>query len=382
MKKIKTAIVGTGFMGKTHAEQVRRLPSVEIAAVVGSRPETAAKFAEAQGIPFATDKLDDVLSNPDIKAVHICTPNVDHYPMSLAAIQAGKAVLCEKPMTMNVQEARELVAAANAKNAINCVQHNLRYYPVVQQIRQMISHGDLGDILIVQGTYSQDWLLFETDWNWRLDRTENGPLRVMGDIGSHWMDMIQHLSGLSITSVCADLAIFHKERKRPRGSVETFSAKKTTSSDLESFPIDTEDFGAVLLRLGGRARGAFTVSQMSAGRKNKFAFEIFGTKAGVAWDQESPDTLWIGHRNEPNQIIIKDASLFYEAAAKFSDLPGGHSEGYDDSHKQVFKNFYARIADPSLPIDYPTFEDGLHGMILLAAVADSAQKRAWVDIQS
>ena len=367
-------------MGKVHAENVRRLGNVEIAAVVGSRPETASKFAEAMGIPFATSDLQEVLKNSEITVVHICTPNVDHYPMSLAAIEAGKAVLCEKPMTMSVAEAKRLVEAAKQKNALNCVEHNLRYYPVVQQMRQMIAHGDLGEVLIVQGTYSQDWLLYDTDWNWRLDSKANGKLRVMGDIGSHWMDMIQHVTGLSITSVCADLAIFHKTRKRPSGSVETFSGKKAQEGRYETFPIDTEDFGMVMLRLGEKARGAFTVSQMSAGRKNKFAFEIFGSKAGVAWDQETPDTLWIGHRNEPNQIIVKDGSLFYPEAAKFADLPGGHSEGYDDSHKQVFKNFYAKIADPSIPIDYPTFEDGLRGMILLEKVAESSEKQSWVKV--
>jgi predicted dehydrogenase len=367
-------------MGKVHAENVRRLGNVEIAAVVGSRPERARQFAEAMSIPFATANLEDVLKDKEIAAVHICTPNVDHYPMSLAAIEAGKAVLCEKPMTLSVDEARKLVDAAKRKNAVNCVEHNLRYYPVLQQARQMIAKGDLGEILIVQGTYSQDWLLYDTDWNWRLDAKSNGKLRVMGDIGSHWMDMIQHLTGLNITAVCAELAIFHEKRKRPKGSVETFSGKKGVAGDYETFPIDTEDFGMVMLRLGQRARGAFTVSQMSAGRKNKFAIEIFGTKAGVAWDQESPDTLWIGHRNDPNQLIVKDASLFYQEAAKFADLPGGHSEGYDDSHKQVFKNFYARVADPSVPIDYPTFEDGLHGMILLEKVAESSEKHAWVNV--
>jgi predicted dehydrogenase len=380
MQKIKTAIAGTGFMGKVHTENIRRLGNVEVAAVVGSRPERAQKFAEAMSIPIATSNLGDVLENREIAAVHICTPNVDHFPMSLAAIEAGKAVLCEKPLTMNTDEARRLVDAAKAKNAVNCVQHNLRYYPVVQQIRQMIAAGDLGEILIVQGTYSQDWLLYDTDWNWRLDSKSNGKLRVMGDIGSHWMDMIQHLTGLSISAVCADLTTFHKTRKRPKGSVETFAGKKAAATEYETFAVDTEDFGIVMLRLGERARGAFTVSQMSAGRKNRFAFEIFGTKAGVAWDQEKPDTLWIGHRNDPNQVMVKDGSLMYPAAATFADLPGGHSEGYDDSHKQVFKRFYARVADASAPIDYPTFEDGLHGMILLEKVAESAAKKAWVEV--
>ena len=377
MAKIKTAIVGTGFMGKVHAENVRRLGYVEVAAIVGSRPETAQKFAASIDVPFATSDLGEVLRNPEIQAVHICTPNVQHFPMALAAVNAGKAVLCEKPMTMNVGEAKKLVAAAAEKKTVNAVQHNLRYYPVVQQIRQMIAAGDLGEILIVQGTYSQDWLLYDTDWNWRLASELNGKLRVMGDIGSHWMDMIQHLTGQSITAVCAELARFYDKRKRPKGSVETFS--KAVAAEYESFNVDTEDFGVVMLHLGQRARGAFTVSQMSAGRKNRFAFEIFGTKAGVAWNQEQPDTLWIGHRNEPNQIIIKDASLFYPAAATFADLPGGHSEGYDDSHKQLFKRFYAKVADPTVPVDYPTFEDGLHGMVLLEKVAQSDDKRAWVD---
>ena len=272
MEKIKTAIVGTGFMGKVHAENVRRLGYVEIAAVVGSRQESAQKFADAQGIPFATANLQEVLDNREIQAVHICTPNVDHFPMSMAAIEAGKAVLCEKPMTLNVEQARQMVKAAADHKTVNCVQHNLRYYPVVQQIRQMIAAGDIGEVLIVQGTYSQDWLLYETDWNWRLDSKENGSLRVMGDIGSHWMDMIQHLTGQSISAVCADLATFYPERKRPKGSVETFSAKKVDGSDYESFPVDTEDFAVVMLRLGASARGPAPLSQISSGRKNKFAF--------------------------------------------------------------------------------------------------------------
>ena len=380
MQKIKTAIVGTGFMGKVHTENVRRLGYVEVAAVVGSRPETARKFAESASIPFATANLQDVLTQKDIAAVHICTPNVDHFPMSMAAIDAGKAVLCEKPLSMTSDQAQQLVDRANRAHAVNAVQHNLRYYPVVQQIRQMIAAGDLGDILIVQGTYSQDWLLYETDWNWRLDSKSNGTLRVMGDIGSHWMDMIQYLTRLPITALCSDLATFHQKRQRPKGSVETFSGKKLQPGDYDEVAIDTDDFGAVVLRLGGRARGAFTVSQVSAGRKNRFAFEIFGSKAGVAWDQEQPDSLWIGHRNEPNQLIVKDGSLFYPAAAAYADLPGGHSEGYDDSHKQLFKRFYARVADPSAPVDYPTFEDGLRGMILLDKVAESAAKRTWVEV--
>jgi predicted dehydrogenase len=249
----------------------------------------------------------------------------------------------------------------------------------VQHIRQMIAAGELGEVLIVQGTYSQDWLLYDTDYNWRVEQEANGRLRAVGDIGSHWMDMIQHVTGLKITGLCAELATFHRTRKKPKFSVETFTGKTLQPEDYDNIEITTEDFGAVLVRLGGRARGAYTVSQMSAGNKNRFEFEVYGTKSGVRWNQERPDELWIGQRNSPNQVIVKDPSLLLGPAAGFADLPGGHSEGYDDAHKQVFKRFYAKVADPAAPADYPTFADGHWGMHLLSKVVESAEKRGWVD---
>ncbi len=380
MKKLKVGIIGTGFMGKVHAENVRRLGNVEIVAVADYADEPARQFAQAIGVERSTGDYHTLLNDPEIDAVHVLTPNALHYPMCKAALNAGKHVLCEKPFTVTSAEAQELVELAARTKLANAINHNLRYYPVVQQIRRMIEAGDLGEILIVQGTYSQDWLLYDTDWNWRVDSKANGALRAMGDIGSHWMDMIQHLTGLKITALCADLATFHKTRKKPKGPIETFAGKKLQPEDYQPVPIDTEDFGAVLVHLGDRARGAFTVSQMSAGRKNMFAFDIYGTKAGVSWNQERPDELWIGQRNTPNALIVKDPSLLYPKAAAYADLPGGHSEGYDDVHKQVYKHFYARVADPSAPLDYPTFEDGLLGMQLLEKVLESSKKNGWVTV--
>jgi predicted dehydrogenase len=380
MKKLKTAIIGTGFMGKVHVENLRRLPNVEVAAVAGSSDERAREFGNRMGVNRTCGNYQELLDDSSIHAVHVLTPNALHYPICRAAMEAGKHVLCEKPFTVTVAEARELVDLATRSARANCIQHNLRYYPVVQQMRCMIEVGDLGEILIVQGAYSQDWLLYETDWNWRVDSAANGALRAMGDIGSHWMDLIQHLTGLRITSLCADLATFHLTRRQPRSPVETFAGKTLQPSDYENIPIATDDFGSVLLRLGDRARGAFTVSQMSAGRKNMFTVEIYGTRAGVAWNQERPEELWIGRRDGPNQILIKDPALMYPRAAAYADLPGGHSEGYDDTHKQVFKRFYARVADADAPVEYPTFEDGLLGMRLLEKVAESSKKRSWVDV--
>ena len=371
---------GTGFMGIVHTEAIRRLGNVEVVAVAGSSDAKAKAFAEQMYIDRFTGDWESLAKDPGIDAVHICTPNVLHHPMAKAALENGKHVLCEKPLTMNSAEAKELLTLAEAKGVVHATNHNLRCYPVVQQIRQMVAAGDLGEILAVQGTYSQDWLLYDTDYNWRIEAKHNGKLRAMGDIGSHWMDMIQFLTGLPITSVCGELTTFHKTRKKPQGSVQTFSGKTSSPEDYQNIPIDTDDFGAVLLHLGDRARGSFTVSQISAGNKNSFRIEIYGTKSGVSWNQEKPDELWIGHRNSPNQVIVKDGSLFYPAAAAFAELPGGHSEGYDDSHKNLFKRFYRRVADPKAAIEYPTFADGLRGMMLLEAVAASSERRSWVDV--
>lgn len=379
MRKIRTAVIGAGFMGKVHAEAIRRQGNVEIAAVAAITAEEAKRFADSIGVERSTAEYSEIVNDPAIEAVHVCTPNALHYPVAKAAMLAGKHVLCEKPLAMSAAEARDMVKIAAEKGVVNCVNHNLRYYPVLQHVRRMVEAGELGEILVVQGTYSQDWLLYETDYNWRLDRKDNGPLRVMGDIGSHWMDMIQHLTGLPITSLCADLATFHKMRKKPKVAIETFAGKTLKPEDYEEVPIDTDDFGAVLIHMGDRARGAFTVSQVSAGCKNRFQVEIFGTKMGVQWNQERPDELWMGHRNSPNQLIVKDPSLLHKEAAGFADLPGGHSEGYDDTHKQVYRRFYRKIADPSATIDFPTFADGLRGMELLERVLESVERHGWVD---
>jgi predicted dehydrogenase len=244
----------------------------------------------------------------------------------------------------------------------------------------MREDGDLGDILVVQGTYSQDWLLLDTDWNWRLESKANGPSRCLADIGSHWCDMAEHVTGQRITSLCADLQTFHKVRKQPKGPIETFAGKTLRPEDYTEVPIDTEDFGAVVFRMGERTRGAFTASQVSAGCKNRLSIEIFGTKGGVAWNQERPDELWIGQRNSPNQIIVKDPSLMKPAARPYADLPGGHSEGYDDTFKQVFRRFYQSINDLAAEPQYPQFADGLRQLNILEAEMKSNDTRAWVDV--
>src|SRR5580704_13044749 len=359
MRSIRTAIFGTGFMGRVHLEAVRRVEFVEAAAIAGRNVEAARRLGAGFAISTIAADYREILRDPAIDAVHICTPNAQHFPMAKDALQAGKHVLCEKPLATSVAEGEELVSLAKEKNLANCTFHNLRYYPMVQQMRRMREAGELGEILVVQGTYSQDWLLYDTYWNWRIESGPNGPSRCMADIGSHFCDMAEHVTGHRITSVCADLQIFYKTRKRPRKSIETFAGKTLRPEYYDEVPVDTEDFGAVVFRMGERTRGAFTASQVSAGRKNRLNIEIYGSKASVSWDQERPDELWMGHRNVPNRVMVKDPSLMLERARPYADLPGGHSEGYDDTFKQLFRRFYKSVEDSSAPIEYPQFSDGL-----------------------
>jgi predicted dehydrogenase len=381
MKPIRTAIVGAGFMGRVHLEALRRVEFVEVAAIAARNEEASRRLASGYSVPRVATDYGDVLRDPEINAVHVCTPNAQHFEMARDALLAGKHVLCEKPLTTTVAESEELVAVATRQKLRNCVCHNLRYYPMVQQMRSMRESGELGEILVVQGTYSQDWLLYDTDWNWRIDAKAAGPSRCMADVGSHFFDMAEHVTGLRVNSVCADLQTFHRTRKRPTHAVETFANKLLGPEDYVETPVDTEDFGAVIFHMGTRTRGSMTASQVSAGRKNGLSIEIYGTKSSVAWNQERPDELWVGHRDSGNQIFIKDPALLRPDARGFADLPGGHSEGYDDTFKQVFRRFYASIRDDGAR-EYPQFIDGLRQLVILDAVLESHRARAWIHVPS
>ena len=381
MIRHKAAVFGTGFVGRVHLEAICRLGHVQVYAIGEADKEKALRLGEEFRVESTETDWQALLENPEFDVVHVCTPNVYHFPMAKAALEAGKHVICEKPLATSAAQAQELVDLATKKNLAHATFHNLRFYPMVQQIRRMREAGELGEILVLQGTYSQDWLLYDTDWNWRIDSKSNGPSRCMADIGSHWCDMAEHVTGLRIKELCADLQTFHPTRKRPKGPIETFAGKTLRPEDYEEMPIDTEDFGAVLFRMGeGRTRGCFTASQVNSGRKNSLRMEIYGSKASVIWDQERPDELWIGNRNEPNRVIIKDPSLLLPAAKSYADLPGGHSEGYDDTFKQLMRRFYRTVGDRKAPVEYPTFVDGLRQLMVLEKVMESSKTRAWVEV--
>lgn len=380
MKPIKTAIFGTGFVGRVHLDALRRLESVEIAAIADPNLEVARSLGKGFAVPTIAADYREILRDPEIDAVHICTPNALHFSMVREALEAGKHVVCEKPLTTTAEEGRELVALAAQKGLRNCVSHNLRSYPMVQQVRRMIEAGDLGEILSVQGAYSQDWLLYDTDWNWRIDSSAGGPSRCMADIGSHWFDMAEHVTGLRVTSLVADLQTFHKTRKQPKGPIETFANKLLGPEDYIARAVDTEDYGAVVFHMGQRVRGNLVASQAAAGRKNRLAIEVYGTKASAAWDQERPNELWVGSRDAGNQIVLKDPSLLKPEARAYADLPGGHAEGYDDTTKQMMRRFYAAICAPSIAPEYPQFVDGLRQLTILQAELESHRTRGWIDL--
>jgi len=378
---LKAGVIGMGYIGPAHVEALRRMGNVEVVAASHSSEEGAAKKAAALGIPRAYGNYKDLINDPEIEVVHICTPNNLHYIQSKDALLAGKHVLCEKPLAMNSDEARELIAIGKEKNLVCAVHFNLRFYPLVYQAREMVRNGDLGRILAVNGGYQQDWLFYETDYNWRLEPELSGDSRAVADIGSHWFDAVEFVTGLKTEKVCADFATFHPVRKKPLKPLETFSGKLLTPEDYSDINIGTEDYASVLIRFNGGVRGSFTANQVAAGRKNRFYFEIYGDKAALAFDAENPNELWIGYRNKNNEILIKDPSLVYPCAREITAFPGGHAEGYSETSKQLFARMYRRIGNPGCMEDaddaFPTFDAGLRELVICEAILKSARSEAW-----
>jgi predicted dehydrogenase len=381
MSKIKVGVVGTGFLGPAHIEALRRLPNVEVAGLCEVNIELATAKAQQLGIPKAY-VFEDLLKDESIQSVHICTPNFLHYSQSKAALLAGKHVICEKPLAKDLHEAEELVALAAQTGLVNAVHFNLRYYPLVRQMKTMREKGDLGDVYSILGSYLQDWLFYETDYNWRLEPDKSGASRAIADIGSHLMDVIEYITGLKTVEVMADFNTIHKTRKKPLKPVETYSGKMLQPEDYADVPINTEDHANVLLRFDNGNRGSVTVSQVSAGRKNQLKLEISGAKKTFAFNSESPNELWIGNRDGYNQSLMRDPSLAYPEASAIMSFPGGHNEGFPDTSKQMFKEVYAAIEagkQPEKP-SFPTFADGYRELLICERILESNIKQAWVKV--
>jgi predicted dehydrogenase len=381
MFDIGVAVVGAGFIGPVHVEALRRL-GLPVRGILGCDQAESQRAAKDLGLPRAYTSLDEVLADSGVQSVHLAVPNVLHYEFAKRAIAAGKHVLCEKPLAMNAAESAELVELAKGHRLAAGVCYNVRFYPLNLEARERIARGDLGRIFSVNGSYVQDWLLHETDYNWRVLADQGGPLRAVADIGTHWMDLMGSITGLEVEAVLADLSTVHPIRRRPKGEVETFSGKLGGPRETEPVAVTTEDYGCILFRFQGGARGSLWVSQVTAGRKNCIRYEIAGAKSALAWDSQSPNELWIGHRDRPNESLVRDPALVGPLARGYSNYPGGHNEGFPDAFKQCFRSFYNYIAADDYRAEplFPTFAQGHREVVLCDAILKSHRQQRWVNL--
>jgi predicted dehydrogenase len=379
ISSIGAAVIGTGFIGTVHVEALRRI-GVQVRGVLGSTPERGRVRADALGVPRAYDSLAHLLDDSSVDVVHVTSPNDLHVSQTRDALRAGKHVICEKPLAMTAEESAELVRLAAKTGLVNATNFNIRYYPLNQHAHDAVAAGELGDVRLVTGRYFQDWLLLESDWNWRLQPERGGALRAVGDIGSHWLDLMTFVTGQRVSAVMADLATFIETRHEPTGPVETFATDR--SAETVERGIATEDTATILLRFENGARGAVSVSQISPGRKNSLQYEIDGSSSALAWDSEQPDQLWIGHRERPNEILLKNPALMGPSGRSASVLPGGHVEGFADTFGAHFRAVYADVVAgaPSSRPGYPSFADGHDEMLVGDAIARSAREGRWIEI--
>jgi predicted dehydrogenase len=375
IEQLTAAVVGTGFIGVVHVDALRRL-GVEVLGVVGSTPERAA----AKGLAPAYESFEAMLADDRLDVVHLTSPNHLHYPQAKDALEAGKHVVCEKPLAVNSEQSAELVELAERSGLVHCTNFNQRFFPLVVEARERVLAEEIGQLWNIHGGYLQDWLALPVDWNWRLEPEKAGELRAVADIGSHWLDIAQFVSGQSIVGVFADLATVIPVRQRPKGEVETFAG--AADVERESVPVLTEDFAHILLRFDSGARGSVVISQVSKGRKNSLRFEIDGSAGAIAWDSERHEELWLGHRDIPNEVLFRNPALMHPAAAARTRLPVAHAEGFADTFRELYRSVYADVllGGPTDEPSYPTFRDGHVANVLGDAVAESNRERRWVEV--
>lgn len=382
MSHLTAAVIGTGFIGPIHVEGLKRA-GIPVAGILGSNAKKSRTAAVELGLPIGYESLDQLLADSSVDVVHITSPNRYHFQQARGALAAGKHVLCEKPLAMNSDESAKLLQLGRESGLATGVNYNIRYYPLCVEAADQVRGGQLGDLFHVTGSYSQDWLFHDTDFNWRLLSDEGGQLRAIADIGTHWLDLIQHICGRKVESVLADLATVYPKRRRPSGPVEAYG-KPDESVPTETIDITTEDYGGVMLRFAGGTRGMMWVSQVTAGRKNCLRFEIAGSKQSLYFDTETPNQIRVGHRDAANQVLMRDPALVGDRARAAISYPGGHNEGFGETFKQLFRDFYRSIAagnfTDSEMVTFPSFADGHHEIQVCEAILQSHREQRWITI--
>lgn len=377
---IDVAIIGTGFIGPAHLEALRRLGNVNVVALCDATLADAQQRARALHVPYAYSDVAALLRHPGLQVVHNCTPNHLHAKINRQVLLAGKHIFSEKPLCMTREEAQELVALAEQQGVVHGVSFVYRQFAMVQQAAAMVRNGHLGRLFASHGGYLQDWMLEETDYNWRVDARQGGRSRAFADIGSHWCDTVQFITGRKIVAVMADLNIVWPTRKAAIDAAATFSAAEAEVTYADK-PVDTEDLGFVLLRFDDGSKGCLSVSQVAAGRKNHLSLEINASRGSVAWDQEVPQQLWVGHRDQANQIVTDDPGQLLPEVAARARYPGGHIEGWPDAFRAMMHAFYQAVAEGKMPprdhTAFATFHDGAQIMAIVEAIVTSHQRQAW-----
>lgn len=377
VKRLGMGIVGTGFIGPHHIDAVRRLGFVDVVAVAEANDALAREKAAALGIPKSYGNYEALIDDPAVHVIHNATPNYLHFPVSAAVIAKGKHIVSDKPLALTAAEAKTLRDSAARAGVVNAVTFSYRGNPLVQQMRHMVLSGQAGDVRFVHGHYIQDWLMKDTDYSWRLEPDRGGVSSALGDIGSHWCDLAQHVSGLRITHVLGDLTTAVPKRKRPKAAREAFAAA-SDQDELEIVDVTVEDLASVLVRFDNGAKGVFSAAQICAGHKNDLTVEVCGSKASVKWDQEDQNYLWVGHRDKASEIMVKDPALLDPAVRHYARMPGGHQEGWPDSFSNIMRDIYTFVAEGHKPTDahppaFATFEDGYRANAIIEAILDSAK---------
>ena len=378
---IRVGVIGAGFIGPAHIESIRRLGFVQVAAIADITQEAAERAASALFVQKAYGDFMDLVHDPEIDVVDICAPNSLHYCVTKAALEAGKHVVSEKPLSMTSVESAELLALARKKGVVNAVIFNQRFYPLIYHARALVERGELGTIYNVHGGFWQDWLLHDTDYNWRVEASQGGRLRAVGDIGSHWLDLAQFVTGLRVDHVLGDLTTFVPMRQKPVGEIETFSTAEVQRTPVT---VDTEDAASVLIRFVDNARGLMQVCQVSPGRKNHLTLEVNGSKASIYWDAERANELWIGHRDRPNELLLKDPALMHASASAIARYPAAHAEGFPDTHTAIQRAIYEFIRaggyTSGLQPSFPTFLDGHRENVIGDSIWQSSIDEHWVAV--
>ncbi|WP_434667311.1 Gfo/Idh/MocA family protein [Klebsiella sp. B345] len=380
---IQVGIIGTGFIGPAHIEALRRVGDIEVVALCDSDLAQAQRKAQQLNVAHAYGQVEALLAHPGLQVVHNCTPNHLHAEINRQVLRAGLNLFSEKPLCMLPEEARELVSLAESAGVVHGVSFVYRQFAMVQQAASMVREGQVGRLFSAHGSYLQDWMLWQTDYNWRVESALGGASRAVADIGSHWCDTVQFMTGKRITEVMADLSIVWPTRQAAVAGEATFS-QPGDDRQYEARQVDTEDMGSVLFRFEDGSKGCFTVSQVSAGRKNRLAVELNGSQCSLAWDQEVPQRLWIGQRAQPNQLLSDDPGLMQHDVAASAHFPGGHIEGWPDAFKNMMLSFYQAVRAGKMPEaqqrHFASFYEGADVMYIIDAILQSHEQQRWVRV--